>query len=131
MLLDDTLINAGNEGYMSQNIALVNYRSKIKECKSEGQVRFITAKLWIQLIECINVIKLFIRVERMRNCETHLFTVSIMLPLFGASGYIPLCKKCKITSPVNARITSKIKLALCSIYASLSSCQPFCDTGYQ
>jgi hypothetical protein len=46
-----------------------------------------TAKLWIQLLEMISLLKLFIRADRTSDWVLHLQTISDMLPFFAASGH--------------------------------------------
>ena len=46
-----------------------------------------TAKLWIQYVDCVRLLKLFIRAVRTCNWNLHLFVFSQMLPLFAATGH--------------------------------------------
>jgi len=46
-----------------------------------------TAKLWLQYIKYVNIIKDFIRAERTGDWNLHLLTVSRMLNLFAATGH--------------------------------------------
>ena len=46
-----------------------------------------TAKLWLQYMEMINILREFIKGERMGNWETHLRSLHEMLPLLAASGH--------------------------------------------
>lgn len=55
-------------------------------CKSR------TAKLWIQYIYYINILKLFISAERTGDWHSHLLSVSKMLNLFAATGHINYAK---------------------------------------
>ena len=47
-----------------------------------------TAKLWLQYIEYIETLKVFIRAERLGNWNLHLITVANMINLFAATGHI-------------------------------------------
>ena len=47
-----------------------------------------TAKLWLQYIEYIETLKLFILSERTANWNLHLIAVGKMLNLFAATGYV-------------------------------------------
>ena len=51
-----------------------------------------TAKLWLQYIEYIETLKLFIRAERSGNWSLHLVAVMRMLNLFAATGHINYAK---------------------------------------
>ena len=55
-----------------------------------------TAKLWIQHLYYINVLKLFIRAERTGNWSLHLVAVSKMINLFAATGHINYAKSARI-----------------------------------
>jgi hypothetical protein len=46
-----------------------------------------TAKLWLQYIQCVKLLKLFIRAERTSDWHLHLYAFSQMLPLFAATGH--------------------------------------------
>ena len=46
-----------------------------------------TAKLWIQCIRYINIVKYFIASERTANRQNHLGSTAKMLHLFAATGY--------------------------------------------
>ena len=47
-----------------------------------------TAKLWIQHLDYIQVLKLFIRAERTGNWSLHLVALSKMINVFAATGHI-------------------------------------------
>jgi len=55
-----------------------------------------TAKLWLQYIEYIETLKLFIRAERTGNWSLHLIAVSRMLNLFAATGHINYAKSARL-----------------------------------
>ena len=55
-----------------------------KEYLSEN---FRTAKLWIQYIHYINIVKQFIQDERKGNWQNHLIVVRQMLDLFSATAH--------------------------------------------
>ena len=48
---------------------------------------FRTAKLWIQYIRYINIVKQFIQDERTRSWQNHLMVVHQMLNLFSATAH--------------------------------------------
>lgn len=46
-----------------------------------------TAKLWIQYMEMVDILKVFIKAERTGNWDLHLKTMKCMLPYFAAAGH--------------------------------------------
>ena len=46
-----------------------------------------TAKLWINYIEMVDILRSFIRAERLGDLELHLATLHKMLPWFAAAGH--------------------------------------------
>ena len=69
---------------------------KLKECllahKAFLAEKSRTAKLWLQYIEYVETLKLFIRSERTGNWNLHLLAVEKMLNLFAATGHIHYAK---------------------------------------
>ena len=55
-----------------------------------------TAKLWIQYMEYISIIKMFIRAERTGNWHEHLEAMRLMLNLFAATGHINYAKSVRL-----------------------------------
>ncbi len=51
-----------------------------------------TAKLWLQYLEYVENLKLFIRAERTGNWNLHLVAVGQMMNLFAATGHINYAK---------------------------------------
>ena len=68
---------------------LENYKSDLKNCSR-------TAKLWIQYLEFIEIVKDFIRSERTGNWNLYLFTLSRMINLFAATGHIHYAKSARL-----------------------------------
>ena len=52
-----------------------------------------TAKLWLQYIEYVETLELFIRAERTGNWTLHLIAVGRMMNLFAATGHIHYTKR--------------------------------------
>ena len=46
-----------------------------------------TAKLWLQYVEMIGILHMFIKAERIGDWNLHLQAVQKMLPYFAAAGY--------------------------------------------
>ena len=59
----------------------------IARCKEYLSETSRTAKLWIQYINYINIVKQFIRAERTGNSQNHLMVVRQMLNLFLATAH--------------------------------------------
>ncbi|KAG5880068.1 hypothetical protein JTB14_034699 [Gonioctena quinquepunctata] len=60
--------------------------------KEQLKTRGPTAKLWVQYIEMVNLVKLFILAETSGHWELHLEIVWRMLPYFHASGHFHYSK---------------------------------------
>ena len=46
-----------------------------------------TAKMWMNYVKCVSVIRLFMRAERTGDWNLHLYCISEMIPLFHAAGH--------------------------------------------
>ena len=66
---------------------------KYKALLAEGSP---TAKLWLQYIEYVETLKMFIRAERTGNWCLHLVAVGKMLNLFAATGHINYAKSARL-----------------------------------
>ena len=62
-----------------------DHKNKLKE-KSR------TAKFWVQYLDYINILKIFIRAERTGNWNLHRIAVSRLINLFDATGYVHYAK---------------------------------------
>ena len=73
---------------------------KLEECLGKYKAllaeRSPTAKLWLQYIEYIETLKLFIRAERTGKWSLHLLAVTKMLNLFTATGHINYAKSARL-----------------------------------
>ena len=49
--------------------------------------KYPTAKLWIQYMDMINIMKIFIKAERTGDWQLYLYSLEKMLPFFAASGH--------------------------------------------
>ena len=97
---------------------------KLEECLMKYKAllaeRSPTAKLWLQYIEYIETLKLFIREERTGKWSLHLVAVTRMLNLFAATGHIYYAK--------SARLYLQLMLELPNEYPWLYQC--FIDQGF-
>ena len=80
---------AGYKELIKLDQCLLKYKAFLAE-KSR------TAKLWLQYIECVEILKLFIRAERTGNWNLHLIAVEKMLNLFAATGQINYAKSSRL-----------------------------------
>ena len=62
-------------------------RARLVESKEALVQKSRTAKLWLQYMDHITLVKDFIRAERTSNWQLHLTTVRRMLNLFAAAGH--------------------------------------------
>ena len=68
---------------------LLEYRELLAE-------RSPTAKLWLQYIEYVQILKVFIRAERTGDWNLHLTAITEMLNLFAATGHINYAKSARL-----------------------------------
>ena len=67
----------------------------LEDKKAQLANRNRTAKLWIQLLDYIDTILLFIRAERLADWEMHLTATHAMLNLFAATGHFNYAKSAR------------------------------------
>ncbi len=72
--------------------SLMEHFSTIKE----KLMKHRTAKIWIQYINMVDLLRDFIRSERTGNWKLHLATVRKMIPYFAAAGHNNYAKSCQI-----------------------------------
>ena len=68
----------------------------IERCKEYLSENSRTAQLWIQYTHYINIVKQFIRAERMGNWQNHLMVVRQMLNLFSATAHFEYVKSARL-----------------------------------
>ena len=106
------------------DIAESNELLKLEECLMKYKAilaeRSPTAKLWLQYIEYIQTLNLFIRAERTGKWSLHLMAVTKMLNLFAATGHINYAK--------SALLYLQLMLELPNEYPWLYQC--FIDLGF-
>lgn len=86
--------NAANLIDLNENL------TELQECITNKKERLKnlsrTAKLWIQYLEYIDLLKLFIRAERTGNWTLYLSTLSKMINLFAATGHLNYAKSARL-----------------------------------
>jgi hypothetical protein len=75
---------------------LLSLEKLLKVYKETLAEKSRTAKLWLQYIEYVEILKLFIRAERTGNWNMHLVSVGKMLNLFAATGHINYAKSSRL-----------------------------------
>ena len=55
-----------------------------------------TARLWLQYLEYVDTLKIFIRAERIGDWNLHLIAIGKMLNLFAATGHINYAKSSRL-----------------------------------
>ena len=63
---------------------------------SELENRNKTAKLWINYVRMVSILKEFICAKRMGDWSLHLNTVKVMIPFFHAAGHFPYAKSAQL-----------------------------------
>ena len=117
---NDFVEGIADEEDVLKSVTLEKVNTTIQTYKDELAAKSRTAKLWIQYIDYINIIKIFIRAERTGNWNLHLTAVSQMLNLFSATGHINYAK--------NGRLYLHMMLELSSTYPDLHV--KFVEKGY-
>lgn len=80
MMDEDVIANLSSLDVLSRVAAKTR-----EECDGMGNLR--TAKLWLQYLEMVAILKRFIKAERTGNWMLHLAAVRDMLPYFAAAGH--------------------------------------------
>ena len=81
---------------ISESQELIKLQDCLLKYKALLTEKSPTAKLWLQYIEYIETLKLFIRAERTRDWNLHLVSVSRMINLFAATGHINFAKSSRL-----------------------------------
>ena len=82
-----------DEGSSDIVIRLTNVAEKFKlEISSASR----TAKLWLQYLEYISIIRMFIKAERTGKWHEHLEAMRLILNLFTATGHINFAKSARL-----------------------------------
>ena len=76
------------------NLAKVNGSRVTEDLKVEEFGR--TQKLWIQFIDMVELVRMFIKAERSGDFLLHLHCVHQMLPIFHASAHLNYAKSARL-----------------------------------
>ena len=77
---------------MHEDSSLLKLRISLEEYKKLLGDSSRTAKLWLQYLYYIDIVRLFIRAERVGDWDLHLISVKKMINLFAAAGHINYAK---------------------------------------
>lgn len=66
---------------------ILSVTKEVDNYKETLQKESRTARLWIQYLNCISTVKMFIRAERTSDWLLHLYSLEQMLPLFASTGH--------------------------------------------
>ena len=89
----DKYLSVMNTDKSNELMKLQNCLLKYKESLAKTSR---TARLWLQYIEYVETVKLFIRAERIGNWNLHLIAVGKMMNLFAATGHINYAKSSRL-----------------------------------
>ena len=79
--------------------AIREYKLQFQQCR--------TARMWLQYMYYVNIMKNFIRAERTGDWHLHLQTVAQMLNLFAATGHTNYAKSCRLYLQLMLELPSK------------------------
>jgi hypothetical protein len=77
-------------------LSVIELQKKLDALKSELSEKSRTARLWIQYINYVDIIKAFIRAERTADWDLHLSSSSKMLNLFACTRHSNYTKSCRL-----------------------------------
>ena len=81
---------------VESNDIVIRLTNVVEKFKSELSRASRTAKLWLQYLEYISIIWMFIRADRTGNWHEHLEAMRLMLNLFAATGHINYAKSARL-----------------------------------
>ena len=81
---------------IAESIELKKLEQCLAKHKENLSASSPTANLWLQYIEYVEVLKLFIRAERTGDWNLHLIALTKMLNLFAATGHINYAKSSRL-----------------------------------
>ena len=77
---------------VNESAVLKIIQQLLEEIKEELRNSSRTARLWLQYVDYVGILKLFMRAERTGNWKLHLYAVEKMLNAFAATGHINYAK---------------------------------------
>ena len=95
-LLVNILSRSAGYNEISGSGELQKLSEELELLKSDLRSRSRTARLWLQYLELLTIVKNYIRAERSGNWHLHLTTTYQMLPIFAATGHIHYAKSTRL-----------------------------------
>ena len=90
--------------------------------EKETLKEFRTAKLWLQYVEMIGILRMFIKAERIGDWNLHLQAVHKMLPYFAAAGHnlytksaYKKCSICQKAIQISIPVSSMVIMSYCEV----------------
>ena len=81
---------------MDMPAVLYKFEVLLEDLKAEFSLKNRTAKLWIQYLDYVDLVRTFLHAERSCNWDLHLYTVSKMMNLIAAAGHTNYIKSCRV-----------------------------------
>jgi hypothetical protein len=86
-LYDSVVLNGCDVDNAEFHTSLNTIEHRLSDVKADLSGRSRTAKLWLQYMYYVSLLKLLIRAERMSDWHLHIFSISQMINLFAATGH--------------------------------------------
>ena len=86
-LYDDLVSSKTTMQEVESSVELQALQVKLDMFTETLRSKHLTAKLWLEYMEMVNIMKAFIRSERTGDWSLHLRTLQDMLPYLAASGH--------------------------------------------
>ena len=81
---------------ITQSNELKKLDKSLRDLRNALSANSQTAKLWLQYIDYVQLMKLFIRAERTGNWKLHLVAIKRMINLFAATGHMNYAKSARL-----------------------------------
>ena len=95
-LFQDVIEKKREVGDIAESSVLSKFENTLEECKLKLACISRTAKLWLQYMAYVEILRLFIRAERTGDWHLHLVAVSKMLNIFAATGHNNYAKSSRL-----------------------------------
>ncbi len=85
-----------SEGMIEDDVCLTELSEVLGQLTKLAANDSRTGKLWINYLEQVSLLRLFIRAERTGDWNLHLYCIRRMIPLFHAAGHIAYAKSARL-----------------------------------
>lgn len=101
-------MNEVNNGNISvemlvQNDNVTLIRNALEDIKMKVKTSSLTAELWLQYLELVTILKLFIAAIRLGDMDMYQYCLSKMIPVFHAARHLAY-RVCKMYSYVPSKV---------------------------